>query len=365
MKALVSTHTLFSRIGKIALGKSYRGRGAEVKELPMPVFSDDEVLVRVLAVALNPTDFKHIDFISPKNAIVGCDYAGEVAAVGAKAAQKWKVGDRIAGVVHGGLYLDFGSFAEYLKVPYDIAWKIPDGMSNAEASTYGVSAITASLALNNRLGLPWANESHKTDQGQPKERPTILIYAGSTSAGLFHIQMAKAAGLTVVTTASPHSFNLVKRYGADSAFDYRSPTVAADIVKLFPNISMAVDCFSEGKSTEICGQVIKQHGGKVVTLLNAGKSKIPGVKYQAIIAYTMLGRPFQWLPPIGPKWPAMPADRETLARLYAMLPEVTHIIKPLPVTPIGEGFEAIFHGLDQLRAGKVSGSKLVVKMSSN
>ncbi|KAF7558012.1 hypothetical protein G7Z17_g318 [Cylindrodendrum hubeiense] len=362
MKALVSTHHIVSRIGNLALGKSFGGSGATFKDVPIPTISDDELLVKVHAVALNPTDFKHIDFVSPTKSIMGCDYAGEVVAVGTSAAGTWKVGERVAGVVHGGIYSDRGAFAEYLKVEYEIAWKIPPEVSDVEATTYGVSAITASLALNNRLGLPWANESYKTDQRESTDRPAIFIYAGSTSAGLFHIQLAKAAGLTVVTTASPHSFDLVKKYGADSVFNYKSPTVVADIVKKFPNMSMAVDCFSEGKSTEMCAKVIKNKGGKVVTLLDAGKSKTPGVEYVSIMAYTMCGHAFQWLPPIGPKFRVNLEDRKTLVHFYAILPELTQTIKPTPIITLEGGFDAIMGGLDQLRAGKVSGGKLVVKV---
>lgn len=363
MKALLSNNSIVSRISNLTLGKSFGGRGAAYKDIPVPTISSDEILVKVKSVALNPTDFKHIDIISPPNSIIGCDYAGEVTAVGANAAKTWKVGERVAGAVHGGLYPDRGAFAEYLKTDYDLAWKIPPEVSDADATTYGVSAVTAALALNNRHGLPWANEGPKTDQAASAERPSIFIYAGSTAAGLFHVQLAKAAGLTVVTTASPHSFDLVKKYGADSVFNYKSPKVAEEIVKEFPNISMAVDCFSEGKSIEICAKVIQNKGGKVVTLLDGGKSKTLGVEYEMILAYTMYGHAFQWLPPIGPKIAASPLDRETLVHFCSILPELTKTIKPTPVTELEGGFDAILDGLDQLRAGKVSGGKLVVKVS--
>ncbi|KAJ5904858.1 uncharacterized protein N7473_001774 [Penicillium subrubescens] len=50
-------------------------RGAQVKDVPIPSITDNEVLVKVRAVALNPIDFKDIDFISPRNFAIGCDYA--------------------------------------------------------------------------------------------------------------------------------------------------------------------------------------------------------------------------------------------------------------------------------------------------
>ncbi|KAK7428230.1 hypothetical protein QQZ08_005296 [Neonectria magnoliae] len=361
MKALVSNHSLLARVANLSLGKSF-GRGADFKDVPVPKISDDEILVKVRTVALNPSDFKHIDVLSPPNSITGCDYAGEVAAVGSNAAKTWTIGDRVAGVVHGGLYPDRGAFAEYLKTDADLAWKIPAETTNAQATTYGVSASTAALCLFSRHGLPWPDETAETVQTASTDRPAIFIYAGSTSAGLFHIQLAKAAGYTVVTTASPHSFDLVKSYGADYVFSYRSPTVAEDIVKQFPNISKAVDCFSEGKSTDVCASVLKNKGGKVVVLLDRGKSKTPGVEYELVMAYTVFGRAFTWLPPIGPKWEANPSDRKLLVDFCAVLPELTKTVKPLPITMLDGGFDAILVGLNKLRAGEVSGSKLVINL---
>ncbi|OLN85241.1 Protein TOXD 3 [Colletotrichum chlorophyti] len=360
MKALLSNHSIVTRFLNLGLGKSI-GRGVGLKEIPVPPISDDEILVKVRAVALNPTDYKHIDVISPPNSIIGCDYAGEVASVGKNALGGWKVGDRVAGAVHGGLYPDRGAFAEYLKVPGDLAWKPPADMADVEAATYGISAVTAMLALNVRLGIPWATEGKVVDAASGNGA-VILVYAGSTSVGLFSIQLAKAAGYTVVTTASPRSFDLVKKYGADKVFDYHSSTAADDIINEFPIITYAVDCFSEGNSTEFCAKVLRNTGGKVVTLLDRGKSKTPGVQYELIMAYTLFGHAFQWLPPIGPKFEARISDRKALARFYGSLPRLTEVVKPPPVSAIDGGFDGILAGLDQLRNGQVSGKKLVVRL---
>lgn len=76
--------------------------------------------------------------------------------VGKISGQRWKVGDRIGGFVHGGLYSDVGSFAEYLKADGDLAWEVPDEMTLVEATTYGVPAATAVLSLA-YLDIPWAD----------------------------------------------------------------------------------------------------------------------------------------------------------------------------------------------------------------
>lgn len=357
MKALVANRMLPSRVLNLVFNKP-SGPGGHVIEVSKPTITADEILVKVKSVALNPTDFKHLDIVSPPGSIIGCDYAGEVAEVGANASNAWKVGERVAGVVHGGLYPDRGAFAEYLKIDADAAWHIPDEVSDADATTYGVSAITAVLTLNLRLGLPWPDEVPSSQDASGEQ---IFIYGGSTSAGLFHIQLAKAAGYTVVTTASPHSQDLVKSYGADAVFDYHSASVVQDIIKEYPDISKAVDCYSEGQSTKISAEVVKGKGGKVMTLLPNSDPKVPGVTVEMVLAYTMMGRPFQWLPPVGPKYDAIPGDRQGLVRFYSHLPQLTKWLKPLPVTISEDGFDGILAGLDKLRHKKVSGTKLVVK----
>lgn len=110
MKAIVTKRSLPKRLLSFAVGSSL-GEGAQVTDIPIPEITEDEVLVKVCAIALNPIDFKDIDFISPRNSVVGCDYAGQVAEVGKNLGQRWKVGDRIAGFVHGSL-CHMGSTAE-------------------------------------------------------------------------------------------------------------------------------------------------------------------------------------------------------------------------------------------------------------
>jgi NADPH:quinone reductase-like Zn-dependent oxidoreductase len=357
MKAIVTRRSLPKRLLSFALGNPL-GEGAHVTEIPIPEITEDEVLVKVCAVALNPVDFKDIDFISPRNTVAGCDYAGQVAKVGKNSGQRWKVGDRIAGFVHGGMYPDVGSFAEYLKVDGDLAWKVPETMSYAEAATYGVPAATAMLALA-YLGIPWADIEKGRDLHA--DQSPILIYSGASNVGLFTIQLAKRAGLKVVVTASPRSFDLVKRYGSDAVYDYRSPTAAGEITKAYSNITRALDCFSEGGSTTFCANVLKT--GKVITLLDQGKPNKPDIKYKFLVVYTGFGRQFSTMAPLGPSFPVLPSDRQALRQFYARLSELCHdLVRPPPIRATRGGFKDIFEGLNKLRKGEVWGTKLVVEL---
>lgn len=95
-----------------------------VNDAPVPACPNDYILVKVEAVALNPTDWKHIDFIAKPDYhhTVGCDYAGTVVSIGSSVTKSLKVGDRVTGFAHGSKHEDpeSGCFAEYTKGKGDI-----------------------------------------------------------------------------------------------------------------------------------------------------------------------------------------------------------------------------------------------------
>jgi NADPH:quinone reductase-like Zn-dependent oxidoreductase len=366
MKALITNRGLLSRIPNMLLNKS-TGSIPSIQEVHIPTLAPNDLLIKVHTVSLNPIDVKFIDFLAPPNSALGCDFAGVVSSIGSEVTGTWKTGDRVAGFVQGGLTSEYGSFAEYVKAESDLVWKIPESISDEDASTWGISGVTAMLALNRHLKVPWLDRDGNSQQqaqnnttGPNNESSPILIYAGSTSVGLFAIQLAKAANLTVITTCSPHSFDLVKSYGADAVYDYRSSTAVQDIAASYPNISRALDCISEGTSTDFCARVMSEKGGKVVTLLPT-KTNVSGVEVKPIMSFQLLGKAFAWLPPVGPKYEASAMDRAALVKFYAGLNGLSRMIKAPPVTVLEGGFPAVLDGLDRLRAGKVSGSKLVVR----
>jgi len=119
---------------------------AAVVEVPIPKLRPDYVLVRTKAVALNPTDWKHVDRLATPHATVGCDYSGVIEAVGGAvpADLGLKKGDRVAGFVHGAnaVELEDGAFGEWLVAKAGLVMKIPDDMSFEDASAFGVGIVT-------------------------------------------------------------------------------------------------------------------------------------------------------------------------------------------------------------------------------
>jgi NADPH:quinone reductase-like Zn-dependent oxidoreductase len=84
----------------------HKEKGAfEVRDdVPLPRLRDEYMLVKTKAVALNPTDWKKVIKATSPGAIAGCDYAGVVEQIGSKVTTAFKVGDRVAGLVRGGMF---------------------------------------------------------------------------------------------------------------------------------------------------------------------------------------------------------------------------------------------------------------------
>jgi NADPH:quinone reductase-like Zn-dependent oxidoreductase len=250
-----------------------------------------------------------------------------------------------------------GSYAEYVVTSSDLVWEPSDSLSDQQAATFGVSFVTAVLALYKELGLPVPT----TEPTQTSD-DTIFVYAGSASASLFVIQLAKLAGLKVITTCSKHNFDLVKSYGADFVYDSRATSSLAEIQQAHAQVNMAFDGLSTNESTTFCATLLKQTRGKLVVLLDTVKfAKSLGVEAKMIMMYTALGEQFAWLPPVGPAFLADPAARDLLVRFYRLLPSLLDRIKPLPTKELDGGLENIPKNMQVMKAGS-SGAKLTMRL---
>lgn len=337
------------------------GQGkAEIQQVPVPKLDDKFILVKTTAVALNPTDWKHIDFFNIAGARVGCDYAGTVLEVGAKVTKDFKKGDRVAGFVHGSNAKghEDGGFAEVLRARGHVQIKIPDNVTDEEAATLGVGITTVGQALYQSLDLPLPGSgSTKSDY--------ILIYGGSTATGALAIQYAKLSGLHVIATASPHNFEYLKSLGADAVFDYKSSTCAKDIKEYTKDtLKYVVDCISEGTSPDIAVAAMSSSGGIYTTLLPIPNEKVQAinskVENKGTLAYTAFGAAFT----MGPgEFPPMPENAKFGAEFWELSRKLlaegkVKVHKPT-VNKGGSGLKGVLEGLDLLRGGKVSGEKLV------
>jgi len=325
-----------------------------IEEIPVPTIDDDEVLVKTTALAQNPTDWKHVQFVTNPGTIVGVDYAGVIAKVG-KDVTTLAVGDRVAGFVHGGQYTDRGAFAQYVKTPAELTWKVPEGtITDEDAATLGCGAWTAVQTLFNRLHLV-----------EPPKKTTkeewVFIYGGATSVGMYAIQLAHLAGYKVATVASPKGHDLLKSYGADVVVDYKDPEAISKLKQATKeSIHHALDTIAEAETQVFSVKTFGPGPGKLVTILNVKPeaTKIrDDVVVEASLLYTALGRPFG-------NNPASPEDRKHMANFLKLFPDLVKwgALTPNPVKLFEGGFVAIPEGFEYMIAGKNRGEKIVYRV---
>jgi len=164
---------------------------AAVVETPKPALRPEYLLIRVICIALNPTDWKNIqntDVDSVHPLTVGCDFSGIVEEVGSAVTQPFSPGDRVCGFAHSchTSQPEDGAFAEYIVAKADVTLKLPGQLGFEEAASLGLQIYTVGQGLYQSLQLPWPTEPVKVEGKFP-----ILIYGGSTAMGTLGIQMAK------------------------------------------------------------------------------------------------------------------------------------------------------------------------------
>ncbi|KAK3323916.1 chaperonin 10-like protein [Cercophora scortea] len=336
---------------------------AEILTSPLPKLRDDYILVRTTAVALNPTDWKHIDGALNTGARVGCDYAGVVEAVGSKVTKAFAPGDRVCGLCHGSNRVQFedGSFAEYIVAKGDLQIKTPDNLTDEQAATLGVGVSTVGQGLYQALQLPLPST--------PSPTPIpLLIYGGSTATGILGIQYAKLSGCAVAATCSPSNFDYLRSLGADAVFDYRSPTAVADIkawaATFDAPLTHAWDCIASADSARLCAAALSDsEPGHYRSLLRVDPAVVtevnPRLDSAFTFAYTMVGEAFDK----GFAVPAKPEDFEFGKMWWEVSRELLVQGKIKPANPVvnrgGSGLEGVLVGLKDLKEGRVSAGKLV------
>jgi NADPH:quinone reductase-like Zn-dependent oxidoreductase len=165
--------------------------------------------------------------------VMGYDVAGEVVEVGEGVdPTQFKIGDRAVGHAVGmdkrSNKNSEGGFQKYTVLRINMVSRIPADMPYEKACVLPLCLSTAScgLFMKDQLTLQFPSVTPRST-GE-----TLVVWGGSTSVGSNAIQLAKATGYEVITTASPKNFDYVKQLGASYAFDYRSPATVKEIINL-------------------------------------------------------------------------------------------------------------------------------------
>ncbi|GAA6019036.1 hypothetical protein JCM10207_006295 [Rhodosporidiobolus poonsookiae] len=331
----------------------------EVDEAPWYEPKEGEVLVKVHAVSIQPVDWKiqaYDFFVKEYPFILGTDSAGTVEAIGAGVTHV-KKGDRVL-AHHQSLGTGNprdSSFQHYAIAPGSAVSPIPSSLTFEQATVLPLALSTAADGLYqpDLLALPLPKPDAPNPEGNGK---TLLVWGGSSSVGAAAVQLGVASGFRVVATASPANFEFVKSLGASAVFDYRSSTVADDLIaelkKDGEEFAGAYDAISENGSVELVAKVVSLVGGRqfIATTLPPPKDLPEGVKAAGVLAPNVVSR-----------------NNAAIAKAiyHDFVPRALETgalqAKPEPLPVEGKGLEAVQSGLDRQKEG-VSARKVVVRI---
>lgn len=188
------------------------GTAAElyVKEISLPQITDNEMLIKTSAAALNPIDAKIRNGSSfvcknrkePFPWTLGFDFAGTVKECGCNL--DFHNGDKIAGIV--GHSFNPRAYAQYIVSDDKLIVKVPDNVSLKEAAALPTAGVTALDILNTLK--------------EKKDKGNVLVLGGSGGVGHLLIQLLQIHGYNVTAGASIKNFAFLKELGTNEIFDY-------------------------------------------------------------------------------------------------------------------------------------------------
>lgn len=222
--------------------------------VPDPVCSEDDCLIKIEAAALNRADLmqREGDYPPPEGCPewMGLEIAGTVVRVGAAAAVKseWKVGDKVCALLGGGGY------AQYANVKYNMLMPVPKNCSMVEAAAIPEAFATAYLNL--------------FMEGNIKPGDTLLMNAGASGLASVIIPMAKAFGIRVITTVLSDAIaDSIRHLCADRVVVTTKENIADVLKEEMENgnpVDVAIDCLGG----EIMGSCLPylSHGARWIMI---------------------------------------------------------------------------------------------------
>ncbi|MFJ8196615.1 NADP-dependent oxidoreductase [Streptomyces sp. NPDC096152] len=221
--------------------------------LERPEPRPNEVLVRVRAAGVNPTDWKHRatgGFLGEPPFVLGWDVSGVVEATGVGVAL-FQPGDEVFGMLP--YPFGHGSHAEYVTAPARAFTHKPAGIDHVQAGALPLVSLTAWQALVERAEV------------RPGQR--VLIHAAAGGVGHVAVQIAKARGAYVIGTASAGKHDFLREIGVDEAIDYRT----TDFAEAVRDVDVVLDTL--GGDTSVRSLRVLRPGGIVVSILPVGSEE--------------------------------------------------------------------------------------------
>jgi NADPH2:quinone reductase len=251
------------------------------EDLPTPQVGPGQLLVRVQASSVNPVDAGiaagHLKDMFPHEfpVLVGRDYAGVVEQVGADVTG-YAAGDAVFGFVPGmspGIH--HGSWAELIAVPQDQVAHLPDGVDLAQAGAAPLAGVTA-LAVHDALGL---------GQGD-----TVVMVGANGGVGSVAVQLAAAAGATVVAPGLPEDHDYLRDLGVAEVLD-RNGDIAAQVRERHPEgVDALADFASRSPDQLNTYAAVVREGGRIASSAGAAGQGPGRTNVMAIPTATTLDR---------------------------------------------------------------------------
>ncbi|KAJ5573915.1 uncharacterized protein N7459_008342 [Penicillium hispanicum] len=326
-----------------------------IRDSEVPIPQPGQILIRVVVSGTNPKDWKYPGWVPDAPPInQGDDIAGYVESVG-EGVVGFQKGDKVAAFHE--MRSPHGSYAEYA-----IAWEyttfhLPAKTSFEEAATIPLAAMTAALALYQRLRLPlpWSPAS---------EALPLVIYGGATAVGAFAIKLATLTNIhpLIVVAGRGTAFveTLIDREKGDTIIDYRAGDEAVRTqIKAASGgrpVHKALDAVSEKGSYLNIGAAVTAPAS-ISTVLPVDADKLPS---GVTIAMTNVGSVHH-----NPTTDAPVGDREFGAAFFPFLGRGLgqgwfsgHLYEVRP-----GGLRGLEGALKDLKAGKASAIKYVVRIA--
>lgn len=200
----------------------------QLRQIPVPQFSDDQVLVRVRSASVNAFDYglvrggwlltailKLVGRRVRSQGVRGIDLSGTVEAVG-RSVTAFRAGDEVMGLAPG-------SWAEYASADERSLVSKPTNISHIEAAAVGNAAVVALRAVR--------------DYGEVRSGQRVLVYGAGGGVGTFTVQIAKALGTHVTAVTGTRNIEVVRSLAPEALFDYTS----VDITKMRERYDVVFD----------------------------------------------------------------------------------------------------------------------------
>ncbi|WP_330744837.1 NADP-dependent oxidoreductase [Chryseobacterium sp. CP-77] len=215
-------------------------------EIDKPVVGNDEVLVKVVSVSINPVDVKsrayegvlNWIFEEKRPVILGWDISGEVVETGRNVTD-FKPGDEVFGMVN--FFGKGNAYAEYVAAPAAHLALKPKNITHQQAAAASMAASTAYQALVDVAGI--------------KKGSKVLIHAASGGVGHFAVQIAKYFGAYVIGISSGKNKEFVLSLGADEHIDYTTENFYEKV----QDVDIVIDTL-QGKALSDSVDIVKENG---------------------------------------------------------------------------------------------------------